>query len=188
MTITHPRTRADGGEFAAGYWSPGHSGAADSRSAARRRIHGRSILIGAAGGLVLASVFIAVVAGSAGWEHLSSQLRENWWLLLPLLAGFITQVTLMVELRRRHRAMHTAAVSVGAGAGVSGVGMVACCAHHLADFAPLLGATGIATFLTDAQQPLMVGGLALNLLAVAYAARLLRRAPVANEAGVSCKR
>ena len=149
-------------------------------------VHARSVAIGLLAGCLLAAAFVAVVAGTAGWAHLRTQVDDNWWLLLPLLAGFITQVTLMMELRRRHRLMHTAAVSVGAGAGVSGVGMVACCAHHLADLAPLAGATGFATFLTDAQRPLMLAGLALNVAAVAYAARLLHRIPVTTEAGKSC--
>jgi len=33
------------------------------------------------------------------------------------------------------------------GTSTSAVGMVACCAHHLADLVPLLGATGLAAFL-----------------------------------------
>lgn len=151
-----------------------------------RRLQSRSVLIGLAAGAALASVFVAVVAGTAGWMHLTRQLRTDWWLLLPLLAGFITQVTLMVELRHRHRAMHAAAASVGAGAGVSGAGMLACCAHHLAELAPLAGATGAATFLTEVQRPLMGIGLVLNVLAVAYAARLLRRVPAVDSAGAHC--
>jgi hypothetical protein len=151
-----------------------------------RRVYGRSLLVGFLAGAGLAAVYVAVVAGTAGWDHLNTQFRDNWWLLLPLLAGFITQVSLMVELRHRHRLMHTAAVSVGAGAGVSGVGMVACCAHHLADLAPLAGAAGFATFMTDAQRPLMLAGLALNIAAIAYAALLLHRILAKNEAGASC--
>ena len=151
-----------------------------------RHVHRRSVVIGALAAAGLAAAFVGVVAGTAGWQHLNTQVASDWWLLFPLLAGFGTQVTLMVELRHRHRLMQAAAVSVGAGAGVSGVGMVACCAHHLADLAPLAGATGVATFLTDAQRPLMLGGLALNVLAVAYAVRLIYRTPVTSEAGASC--
>ena len=152
-----------------------------------RQLRARSVATGVVAGGVLAAVFVTVVAGTAGWEHLTTQFRDNWWLLVPLLAGFITQVTIMVELRHRHRVMRAAAVSVGAGAGVSGVGMVACCAHHLADLAPLAGATGLATFLTDAQRPLMAAGLAINVLAVVYAARLLHRIPATQRAGASCQ-
>lgn len=170
----------------AGRRLPGQSSGSASTIRPRSRVHVRSVAIGLLAGALLAAAFVAVVAGTAGWAHLRTQIDDNWWLLFPLLAGFVTQVTLMVELRRRHRLMHTAAVSVGAGAGVSGVGMVACCAHHLADLAPLAGATGFATFLTDAQRPLMFAGLALNVAAVIYAARLLHRIPATRQAGESC--
>jgi len=133
---------------------------------------------------VLAGVFTAVVAGTAGWSHLADQVSADWWLLLPLLAGFATQVALMTELRRRHRMMRSAAASLGAGAGTSTVGMLACCAHHLADLAPLAGATGIATFLTGAQRPLMVGGVLVNALAIAVGARRLHRLTVDGHANV----
>lgn len=152
------------------------------------QVHIRSVVLGTLAGVGLGAVFVAVVAGTAGWGHLAAQVGDNWWLLLPLLAGFMTQVTLMVELRHRHRLMHAASVSVGAGAGVSGVGMVACCAHHLADLAPLAGATGFAAVLTDLQRPVMLAGLAFNVVVVAYAARLLHRIPATNEAGGSCTR
>lgn len=188
MTTTHVAHRADTTRH-----DKSISGRHDTRQtrsplAQTLGVDPRNVVIGVSAGLVLAGVFVAVVAGTAGWQHLDTQVRDNWWLLLPLLVGFMTQVTLMWELRDRHRAMRTGAVSVGAGAGVSGAGMVACCAHHLADLAPLAGATGLATFLTDVQRPLMAVGLALNLFAVAYAARLLRRVPVAAEAGASCTR
>jgi len=51
--------------------------------------------------------------------------------------------------------------------------MVACCAHHLADLVPLLGAAGVAGFLFDWRIPLMAGGFAINLAAVAVVGRRL---------------
>ena len=57
--------------------------------------------------------------------------------------------------------------------GASTVGMVACCAHHLADLAPFIAATGAATFLTDFRVPFMVTGLGVNAVGVLLAARRL---------------
>lgn len=145
-----------------------------------------SVATGGAAGLALAGVFVAVVAGTAGWAHLDQQVRADWWLLAPLLAGFATQVALMVELRHRHRLAHAAAVSVGAGAGVSGAGMLACCAHHLVELAPLAGLSGAATMLTDVQRPLMAAGVALNVVAVTVAARKLARFRPAVSDGAAC--
>jgi hypothetical protein len=101
--------------------------------------------------------YMAALVASADWQHLSDQARQGWWLLAPIVVGFGTQVALTVELRRRHRAQHLAATT-GAGTSTSVVGMVACCAHHLADLVPLLGATGLAAFLFDWRVPFMLAG------------------------------
>lgn len=81
-----------------------------------------------------------------------------------------------------------AAVSVGAGAGVSGTGMLACCAHHAVELAPLAGFSGAATFLTKVQPPLMAGGVALNVVAVTVnaAARRLAAFRPALADGAAC--
>lgn len=135
----------------------------------------RSAMLGGLAGLVLSAVFVGVVGWAAGWVHLVEQVKADWWILLPLVLGFATQVALMAELRRRRRDARAAAVSAGAGGSASALGMVACCAHHVADLAPLAGATGVATFLTEAQRPLMLAGLAINVLGVIVGLRRLRR-------------
>lgn len=126
-------------------------------------------LVASAGLIVF---YVTVLAWSADWAHLRDQTREDWWLLLPIVAGFGTQVALTVELRRRHRAHHLGATT-GAGTGASAVGMVACCAHHLAEVIPLVGATALAAFLYDWRVPFMLAGIAVNGVAVSIAARRL---------------
>lgn len=122
----------------------------------------------------LAGFYITVVALSGGWEHLIDQARIDWWLLTPIILAFGTQIALSVELRHRHHAEHLAATS-GTGTGAATVGMLACCAHHLVDLVPLLGAAGIAGSLFDWRIPLMVAGLGINLVGVAVAGRRLAR-------------
>ena len=132
----------------------------------------RSLRWGVTASGALIGFYVAVLAWSGGWQHLVDQAGTDWWLLTPIIVAFGTQVTLTVELRHRHQAQHLAATT-GAGAGASAVGMVAWCAHHLVDLAPLIGAAGIAGFLFDWRIPLMIGGLAVNLVAVAIAGRRL---------------
>lgn len=55
--------------------------------------------------------------------------------------------------------------------------MVACCAHHAADIAPLLGASAAAVFLTTYRVPIMLIGIAVNAVGVAVAAHRLRQLP-----------
>ena len=133
----------------------------------------RSLRWGLVASAGLIAFYVAVLTWSADWEHLRDQTRQDWWLLVPIVVGFGTQIALTVELRRRHRAHHLGATS-GAGTGASAVGMVACCAHHLADVVPLLGATGLAAFVFDWRVPFMLAGIAVNAVAVSIAARRLR--------------
>lgn len=127
---------------------------------------------GAVAAAGLATFYVAVLAGASGWSHLADQARTDWWLLVPIVLGFAAQVALTVELRRRHRARHLA-TTTGAGTGASAVGMVACCAHHLVELAPVLGAAGLAGFLFDWRIPFMLAGIAINAAAVAISARRL---------------
>lgn len=143
----------------------------------------RSLRIGAiaAGGIAL--FYVVVVWGLSGsFDHLTGQVASDWYLLLPIVVGFAVQVGLVSELRRRHRlyrgAAATGATAAGAmGTGASTVGMVACCAHHVADLAPLIGATAAATFLYDYRLPFMLVGIGVNALAIAIVVRRLRRFP-----------
>lgn len=137
----------------------------------------RSALWGTTGAAVLTSFYIAVLAGSAGWGHLGDTLGRDWYLVLPLVLGFGLQITILVEVRRRHQAGHGLTAVAGAGTGTSAVGMVACCAHHLVDLVPLVGLSGTATFLTAQQRPLMWAAVALTAAGVLMAARQLPLAP-----------
>ena len=144
--------------------------------AGRLRLHRRSLAAGILGVALLGGFYAGVVGAAGGLDHLRSQARSDWYWLALIFAGFGTQIALFVELRRRHRANRGTTAAAGTGAGASAVGMVACCAHHVADIAPILGASGAATFFTDARVPIMAAGVAVNALGVAIAVRRLRRA------------
>lgn len=138
----------------------------------------RSVRAGVLGSLGLALFYVAVVAGASGsWEHLVDQAGQDWYYLVLIVAGFGIQIAIMSELRHRHRLHHGDAAAGGAGAGASTVGMVACCAHHIADLAPFLGATGAAAFLTDYRIPFMLAGIGVNAAGILIAGRRLAHTP-----------
>jgi hypothetical protein len=142
------------------------------------------VRFGVLAGVALAAFYVAVVAGASGsWSHFVEQGRSDWYYLVVIIGGFGAQVALMAELRRRHRLNHSIAVAGGAGAGASTAGMVACCAHHLVDLVPFLGASGAAAFLTDKRVALMLLGIGVNALGVTLAARRLHRLPSGPSAG-----
>ena len=138
----------------------------------------RSARTGTIAGLGLAVFYVAVVWGASGsFDHMVDQARTDWYFLALIVGGFSVQVALVSELRRRHRLQHAAAVASGAGVGASTAGMVACCAHHIADLAPLVGATGAATFLLAYRVPFMVIGIGINAVGIVVAARRLHTLP-----------
>ena len=145
----------------------------------------RSVRIGAMASAGLALFYVVVVwAASGSFSHLVDQARGDWFYLVPIVVGFGLQVALVAELRARHRLHGTEAAAGGAGAGASTAGMIACCAHHLADLAPFIGATGAAAFLTDYRVPFMVVGIGVNAVGITVAARRLRRASVMDHHGI----
>lgn len=139
----------------------------------------KAIRAGVLAAAVLGLFYALVVGGVGGLTHLGQQAADDWPWLAMILAGFGAQVALFVELRHRKR-LHDAAMktATGGGAGASAVGMVACCAHHVADLAPIIGVSSLAVFLTDYRIPIMIGGVLINGLGVLLAARRLRHTPV----------
>ncbi|GAB4585626.1 hypothetical protein [Nocardia sp. IFM 10818] len=133
---------------------------------------------GVVGAAVLGAFYGVVVGWVGGVEHLGQQAVADWPWLLAILAGFGTQIALFLELRRRRRLQQAMRATAGTGAAASAVGMVACCAHHIADLAPVIGASGAAVFLTEFRVPIMSAGIAVNAVGVVLAARKLRRLPV----------
>ncbi len=138
----------------------------------------RSVRSAAIASAVLALFYVGVVwAASGSFAHLVNQATRDWYFLVVIIVGFGVQVALVSELRRRQRLQHAAGLAGGAGMGASTAGMVACCAHHIADLAPFIGATGAATFLTSYRIPFMIVGIGVNAVGIAIAAHRLRRTP-----------
>jgi hypothetical protein len=149
-----------------------------------REVSGRptSAAIGTGAGVAMIALYVAVVTGaSRSLDHVLDQIGTDRYLLLPIVTGFAIQVTLLVEVRRRQRLQRRMMAAGAAGAGASGLGMMACCAHHLADLLPLVGATATATFLYHYRLPFMLVGIGLNALAIALALRRLKAIPVIHE-------
>lgn len=135
---------------------------------------------GIAAAAALGLIYALVVGGIGGLDHLTRQTADDWPWLVLVLTGFGAQVGLVVEVRRRQRLHADVRVTASTGAGASVVGMVACCAHHVADLAPVIGASGAAVFLTEYRVPITATGVAINAVGVFLAARRLDRTRVAT--------
>ncbi len=143
-----------------------------------RRPPFRPVLFGVLGSAALAGLYLGLVTLAQGLDHATELLLQDWYLVLPITLGFGIQVGLFFYLRtvlRMRKGTTSATALAGAGTGTSSVAMVACCAHHLADLLPFIGLSGAALLLADYRQPLMLAGIAVNLVGIAVMARTVRR-------------
>lgn len=141
----------------------------------QRTLGGSSLLVGAAAAGVLVALYAGLLGILGGAEHLAQQAVQDWPWLVVLIGGFGLQVTLVGELRHRQRLSAQTGTAAGASAGTSLVAMAACCAHHVADLLPLIGATGLAVFLTSYRTPLLVVGVVSTAIGIGLSVRRLNQ-------------
>ncbi len=136
-----------------------------------------SVMAGALASTLLMGFYLTVMSVAQGFDAATGLLQEDWYLMGPLVLGFGVQAGLFIHMRRLHSARGNGPLTAvtGANAGISGLGMLACCVHHLADLLPILGLAGAALFLAEYRQTLLVMGIASNLTGIALMIRSLRR-------------
>lgn len=122
--------------------------------------------------------FVVMTATSASFSETISQFKQLWYWMIALSLGFGIQVGLFTRLKNlisnsvvTGRAGAVAAASIG----TSSVSMVACCAHHLSEVLPIIGLSGFSIFLTRYQIPMIVLGIAINLLGIIYMLKTINK-------------
>lgn len=139
------------------------------------------LLWGALASVSMLAVYFLVLTLASGWESLTSEFSRYWVYLVPLALGFGVQVSLFMRLRDVvGRAMYSGAVTAASGT-TSTAAMVSCCAHYLANVAPVLGATGLVAFAAQFQVRIFWIGLLFNLAGIAYVAHQLAKASKEHE-------
>jgi Cu+-exporting ATPase len=128
----------------------------------------------------LLAVYVVALTLLSGWTFTAGQIAEFWYYVVPLAAGFGLQVALYVRLREVVSRAKQAGAVVAASGTTSTVAMVSCCAHYLANAAPVLGASGLVAFAAQFQEELFWLGLAFNAAGIAYVASKLVRASRAH--------
>jgi P-type Cu+ transporter len=124
---------------------------------------------------LLLGVYFVVLSTVSGWQFTVNQFSEFWYYILPLSAGFGLQVALYTRLRQLLAEDGSRAVVAASGT-TSTAAMISCCAHYLANVAPVLGASGLVTFAAQYQVEFFWAGLAFNAAGIAYIGSRLWRA------------
>lgn len=140
-------------------------------------------LAGMAGLAGMLGLYLGILSVANSPAHAFDQLGQDLgWVVLVAL-GFGVQVGMHTLLRLGAHAATSAGNAALSGAGTMGstIGMIACCAHHVADLAPLaalLGASGMSGFaaaLNEWKFPVIAVGLLINAIGVYFTWRVLRR-------------
>ncbi len=134
------------------------------------------LLLGTAAAAAMVVLYFAVVGLISGLDFASTQFKEFWPFLVALAAGFGIQAGLYAYLRKVI-AEHAASGTVVAASGTtSAAAMVSCCAHYLVNALPLMGITGLLTFIVHYQIGLFWIGLAFNAAGILYMASRVAKA------------
>ena len=133
----------------------------------------RNLVYGGLGTFALLSFYVVLMSLlGRSWQATWKQFVTLAWLMIPLALGFGVQVGMYSALRQAVQA-RTKGVLAAGGTSAS-AGMVACCAHHLADVLPFLGLSGISIFLIRYQVPILLLSLGINIVGIAVMYKHLR--------------
>ena len=129
---------------------------------------------------MLLALYFGILTLVSGWSFTLEQFREFWFYIVPLAAGFGLQVALFLKLREVVSRAKEAGAVIAASGTTSTAAMISCCAHYLANVAPVLGATGLVAFAAQFQVELFWVGLAFNAAGIAYVGTKLYNASRAH--------
>ncbi|HLD09048.1 MAG TPA: hypothetical protein VJB68_03280 [Methylophilaceae bacterium] len=116
----------------------------------------------------LLTLYAVIIVAISGWAFAEQQFGATWHFVVSLALGFGIQVGLYAYLRQSITQRHAGGKVVAVSGTTSTTAMLACCAHYLANVAPLLGLAGAISLIGQYQQQLFWVGILFNLAGIAY--------------------
>lgn len=129
---------------------------------------GNSYLYGIFASSVLFGIYLVVLTLVSGWNYALDQFASYWYFIVSLVVGFGIQVALYRYLRNLVQSGQGAAKVVGVSGATSTAAMISCCTHYLVNILPILGITGIVTFVSQYQIKIFWFGLVANIFGIVY--------------------
>lgn len=129
---------------------------------------GKAMLAAIAASAALLGIYFGALSLVSGWEFTVEQFLTYRYFVLALAVGFGIQVGLFIHLRALVHGAREQGVVLATSGTASTAAMVSCCAHYLANVAPIIGAAGLVTFATQYQVELFWVGLAFNAAGISY--------------------
>lgn len=135
----------------------------------------QSIGYGLGASLTLLGIYFLALTLVSGWSFARNQFDTYWIFIISLAIGFGFQIALFTALKHLAHSAQGMGKVAGVTGTVSTAAMVSCCAHYLVNLLPILGATGLVTFVAQYQVKLFWVGILLNLAGIAMmASRILK--------------
>ena len=128
----------------------------------------KSVLYGTLASAILLGFYFTILTLISGWGFAQSQFATYWYFIISLVVGFGIQITLYQYIK----GLVHEGLGIGKVVGVSGTtstaAMISCCAHYLVNLVPILGVTGLATFVAQYQIKIFWVGLLFNVFGILF--------------------
>ena len=128
----------------------------------------KPILYGIVASTILLGVYFAALTLVSGWSYAQNQFVTYWYFIVSLAVGFGIQIALYQYIKNLVHEGRGMGKFVGVSGTTSTVAMIFCCAHYLANLIPILGITGLATFVAQYQIKIFWVGIFFNISGIMY--------------------
>lgn len=118
--------------------------------------------------VILLGIYFVVLTLVSGWNYALGQFSQFWYFIVSLAAGFGIQIGLYTYLRNLIHGGTGSGKVLGVTGTTSTAAMISCCTHYLVNFLPVLGVTGLVTFVAQYQTELFWVGILFNLSGIGY--------------------
>lgn len=133
-----------------------------------KKIFLKSLFYGFLGTACLLIFYFIVLNLVSGWPFTLLQFSIYWYFIVTLAAGFGVQIGLFTYLKTSIHDRGASGKVVAATGTTSTLAMISCCAHYLVNLAPVIGATGLISFVAQYQIQFFWIGLAFNAAGILY--------------------
>ncbi len=140
---------------------------------------GNSFIFGLISFAALLGVYFTVLTFVSGWNYALSQFTSYWYFITTLAAGFGIQAGLYTYLKNFVK--NQSGKILATSGTTSTAAMVSCCSHYIVNLLPILGVTGLITFVSQYQVQIFWVGIFFNILGILYMLKNLKRLKLAYE-------
>ena len=130
----------------------------------------KSILYGILASTILLGVYFTILTLVSDWSFTQDQFARYWYFVVGLAMGFGIQTALYQHIKSLVHGGQGMGKVVGVSGTTSTAAMISCCVHYLVNLIPVLGVTGLVTFVAQYQVELFWVGLTFNIFGIGYMA------------------